>query len=426
MIRFVWVILFCLDSAYAQSTALSAAQRQRVKELTSQSQKRPSSALPLFNLGVIYYQAGQKQKSLQLFDLAMKHPSELAPVIQYYQAQIHYELGDLQTTTKILDNLAAQKLPNNLTKRIQNFRSIVLASTKDTLAAMAKDEPSQTTYFVDHHGYLNLTYGLNTNPIYETDSASTGEDVTDEQTQTQAGVSATLFKTSNSDLRWRYDYFGRFYDSTSSADYFYNYTELSYSFFWSDYRLRLSPRITFDSYAAESFAHTPAVQIDVSRRANSRVYTLGYRANNIQMVDDDFSYLGGQIHRLYVELTQSLESWDLAGRITWGDFAYDNASNVVASYDSIRVAISAVYRRSLWKWSIAGYYDSRIYDGDAELSEDREDANMGVWTELAYQMGRTELLLQARQTENISNFSSSSTDRNYSQTVFATGFSWNF
>lgn len=395
-------------------------------------QKNREDALAWFNLGVTYQNQKDAAKALRAYAKVVELKSSLAPVARYYQALLYQANRDIEKAKAALEPIDVSKVPANLRERVLKLKNQLFlgdfassdegSESLDGLQAKTTETKKEAAF----SGSLDLNYGSNSNPQTLAD-LTTNAISSDKQTQAKLFFDYLAVGTSAFELRANYTGAGTFFDQNGSMNYTYHDVMIPAAVFFSIFRVRLTPEFYSDTYDNRGFSSTQGATLDATARIGDTYYGLSYLGQTIKNSTSTYSYLSGSQSKIALTAQSSWSVHRLSFGVTVSNYKYEDTATLSSSYKS--TTVSAGYTQLILPWIVGGTiaYEQRAYPKAASDTTARQDRKSYLQAQVGYLISPNfKWTVDASQTNNGSNFNTTTDDRTYKQTTLTTGFSLTF
>ncbi|MGE4130433.1 MAG: hypothetical protein AB7F86_02280 [Bdellovibrionales bacterium] len=385
----------------------------------AQIQSNPNNAVNFLNLGVAYHKQRDFKKALKAYKKVISLKSSLAPVANYYGAQIFKDMGKVAKAKSVMERVNIQDLPENLRKRVLLFKnSLYVEQTEEETEATAAEGPAETEQKEKRYSaYFEASYGTNDNPSYSTAKTYDG------QLKLLASLSYQLWVGDEYELKGAYSYTDTKYGKTSSSDYSYHDVTLPFAYYIDTTRIRLVPEYLATNYAGVPFSSSTGSAADVAARWE-QFYLTFYVQYLILGVEDSstYSYLKGASTKYKLSLRTQWSQSQVTATMGYNDYDYDDTSSYTSSYKAPVVSLTYGWYYGDWDITAYGSYESRTYNKDSSNAT-RKDELTTFSLQPGYSFSRyVRGFLDAAFTADTSN----SSGYGYEQTTLTAGLSASF
>ncbi len=389
-------------------------------------------ALNYFNLGVIYQKNKKNELAIVNYNKAIGLKSPLTPVAIFYKAKAYESLGKIDDTKQLLSTLKIDEVPENLKKMVLEYKNKLFAESAAQGTGMASDINESESESADEANekvlnfYIEAMVGKNSNPNIYADT-QTGSIQADAQTQFRSNLDFLASVSSIHDFTISYAYSNTQFDRNSTSNYSNQELYFPLALYWSKSKFKITPLYSQDSYSGSVFSESTGGDLAFSLKLGDDYLNFTYEALNINNKTTTYSYLTGKQQKLFLSYDRRWAQSKVVTSFYKSDYAYVDTTSLASSYSAFGFGLSYVYYFANFDLNPLFNFEIRQYKKATSNPTARLDQKYMASVQLGYSFkNNIRIFLDGSILKNVSNFNSTSDDRNYQQNTYAAGLAWSY
>lgn len=387
----------------------------------------PKDALAYFNLGVLYQKNHKSRLAVEHWNKAIELKSPLAPVATYYKSLVYFKSGQKDTAKTIISTLDIQSLPTNLRQEVTEYKNSLFAeenpAPQEAVPAQPSPEDKRFSFYVDVSG------GQNDNPATVSDTTSASNLAADTQSLLKLSAGYLISASDHDDWRLGYSYSYTAFANDFAYNYYYHQLTLAYSYFWSTYRIKLTPEFFTDNFGSASYSQSDGATLDFSDKIGEDYYGFSYRYSGISNLTSSYYYLTGFQAKVsaYYDLRDGNNRWlfSLARNV----YSYQDGVYLVSGYTSYPVSVTYSYYLNAWEFTFSLSAEPKSYAQTVYYAASRSDTKWSEYLHIGYNINQSfSTYAEVYLSQNSSTFGNAGTygNYNYQQDTYTAGLAYGY